>query len=106
MGFEEVGFVRPLGTEDAVLFIKFDGNHLRIKTALNNILGSVEKQFKNEDINEEMVLEILPILELVQEPMYSIIVDHNICAMREKSIALFQRYDNLQSIGVSELFEK
>ena len=42
-----------------------------------------------------MVLEILPIAELVQEPMYSIIVDHNICAMREKSIALFQRYDNL-----------
>ena len=96
MGFEEIGFLRPLATDDAVLFLNFDGNNERILAALHKILSSVEKQYRNEYVNETMVLEVLPIVELVQEPMYSKIVDHNICAMREKSIALLQRHEKSQ----------
>ena len=105
IGFANVGFVKPVATEDAVLFADFDGKNERILTMLIDILNHVETELENGDDYEQTLLEVLPIDELVQEPMYSKIVGHNICGIKEKSIALLNRYDNLQSIGVSGLLD-
>ena len=87
------------------MFADFDGKNERILTMLIDILNHVETELENGDDYEQTLLEVLPIDELVQEPMYSKIVGHNICGMKEKSIALLNRYDNLQSIGVSGLLD-
>ena len=87
-------------TEDAIIFTEFDGDSERILTVLKNILHHVETQVKEGYMNGNVLLEILPVVDLVEEPMYSLIVAQNICGIREKSSALLERFDNLQSIGV------
>ena len=98
--FEEVGFLRPDMTEDAIIFAEFDGNNDRIVNLLTEIMNHVKTTPKDRYGNEKVLLEIFPIVDLVEEPIYSLIVAHNIGGIREKSIALLQKYDKLQSVGV------
>ena len=106
IGFDEVGFVKPVATEDAILLINFNGQKYHLLAALKNILNQVENQFKEERIDEIMLLEIVPIDQLVQEPMYSSIVDHNISGMKERSIALLKKCDYLKSNKISGMLKK
>jgi len=90
--FAKIGFVRPIGTEDAILFSNFNGRKEEILTLLEFILTKIENQPKSKDMSDKMLLEIVPIFELVEEPMYSHIVNHNICGIREKCISLLQKF--------------
>ena len=92
--FANIGFVRPIGTEDAVLFINFDGRREEVLMLLQLILDKIENQPKSKNISDKTLLEIVPIFELVQEPMYSLIINHNICGIREKCISLLQKFSN------------
>ena len=78
-----------------MLFINFNSGREQVLTLLNSILNKIENQSKLKDVDERILLEIVPISELVQEPMYSLIVNHNICGIREKSISLLQKFGNL-----------
>ena len=73
--FEEVGFVKPVHNYHGLFFSEFKGafNEETINNA-RNIVSSSD------------VLAILPVTELTREPIYSMIVAHNINVMRESSI--------------------
>ena len=72
--FEEVGFVKPVHNYHGLFFSEFKGafNADTINNA-RNIVSSPD------------VLAILPVTELTREPIYSMIVAHNINVMRESS---------------------
>ena len=92
--FANIGFVRPIGTEDAVLFINFNGRREEVLTLLQLIFNRIENHPKSKNISDKTLLEIVPIFELVQEPMYSLIINHNICGIREKCISLLHKFSN------------
>ena len=72
--FEEVGFMKPVGNCHGLFFSEFKG------------------EFKNEETLKEIqsvngpdLLAVLSVTELAKEPVYSMIVAHNINVMRETS---------------------
>ena len=73
--FEEVGFIKPVQNCHGVFFSEFKGDFKHEET-LKNV----------QNINSTDLLSILPVTELAKEPIYSMIVAHNINVMRESSI--------------------
>ena len=74
--FEEIGFMRPQDDQHGIFLSEFKGD-LKIKDHLQTVLASYS----------EKVMSVLPTEYLTQEPIYSMLVAHNINILRESSIA-------------------
>ena len=72
--FEEIGFMRPQDDQHGIFLSEFKGD-LTIKDHLQTILSSYS----------DRVMSILPTEYLTQEPIYSMLVAHNINILRESS---------------------
>ena len=73
--FEEIGFVRPIKNHHALFFSEFKGEFHH-----ENVL----KDFRQSAISPD-TMSIMPVKNITREPMYSIMVAHNINIMREIS---------------------
>ena len=83
--FEEVGFVRPVGKSYGIFLSEYKGqDDLKIEKLqdLNKILRRAKSK-KNT-----VLLSVLPMDYITQEPLYSIMVAHNINTIRESSLSL------------------
>jgi len=72
--FEEVGFMKPVGNCHGLFFSEFKGEFKHEET-LKEI----------QSVNGPDLLAVLSVTELAKEPVYSMIVAHNINVMRETS---------------------
>ena len=72
--FEEVGFMKPVGNCHGLFFSEFKGEFKHEET-LKEI----------QSVNGPDLLAVLSVTELAKEPVYSMIVAHNINVMREAS---------------------
>ena len=77
--FEEVGFIKPVGNCHGIFFSEFKGEFKHEET-LREI----------QSVNGPDLLAIVSVTELAKEPVYSMIVAHNINVMRETSIHYLQ----------------
>ena len=75
--FEEVGFLRPVHDSHGIFLSEFKGNEMQWKTKLNE-MNSYFKDHRG-------LLSLISVEYLTQEPLYSMIVAHNINIMRETS---------------------
>ena len=82
--FEEVGFIRPFKTDHGIFLSEFKGNNEK----LLEYLTSIETNLTNE------LLSILSTEFITQEPLYSLLVAHNINIIRESSLAMLFTNDD------------
>ena len=76
--FEEIGFIRPYKTDHGIFLSEFKGDDEK----LLEYLTSIETNLTNE------LLSILSTEFITQEPLYSLLVAHNINIIRESSLAM------------------
>ena len=76
--FEEIGFIRPYKTDHGIFLSEFKGDNEK----LLEYLKSIETNLTNE------LLSILSTEFITQEPLYSLLVAHNINIIRESSLAM------------------
>ena len=80
--FEEIGFLRPTKDSHGIFLSEFKGEETKSKVLLEEM---------NEILNQnKTLLSIVPVEYLTQEPIYSMIVAHNMNIMRETSQALLK----------------
>jgi len=83
--FKHIGFLRPLKNSHGILLSEFkEQNQLELKTRLELVKETLRS-------NPDTVLSISPVECITQEPIYSMIVAHNINIMRETSQFLLKQ---------------
>ena len=88
--FEEVGFVRPHFGRDAIFFSEFRG----LDSNLSEKLSEIREACLKDALDEQKVVELIPISELVVEPLYSLIFGHNFNVLRARGITLLNKVDS------------
>ncbi len=84
--FEEVGFIKPRGTECAIFFSEFRGEADSTNGKLKDVIRLLEGENKGKETRHQALMQVTAIRELIAEPTYSYIVAFNLLSLKEKSL--------------------
>ena len=82
--FEEIGFVKPFGGEDAIFFSDF-----RCFDSVSvDTLSDIRYACLKEKLQIETVVELIDISKLTLEPLYDLVFSHNLNVLKNRGLSL------------------